>query len=229
MLVTLDDMKTFLGIPLVDITHDAFLTGQINLMSETIEAYCGRKFIRATYTQTFEADDFSIANKQFLYTFHFPLQTITEIKEVEILSDGSTEEDVLTAQEYRAHFPSGKLQRTTDTNRNYFWFQEYGRGSQVVIQYEAGYDEAPLPIQDVVFNLVAERFNKQQADVPLDFGNNVQRVAIPGVMSIDFDYTLQANERSQKFGMIIGNYANVLDSYRSERVVIGKIEDGYVS
>ncbi len=48
-------------------------------------------------------------------------------------------------------------------------------------------------------------------------------------MSIDFDYTLQANERKTGFGMILGNYVNILDQYRSERPLIGAIKENYVS
>ena len=71
--------------------------------------------------------------------------------------------------------------------------------------------------------VVDERNNKINNIAP-NFGSNVQRLSIPGTMSIDFDYTLQANERSSSFGMFLGNYINVVDYYRSERVAIGQVE-----
>ena len=227
-LVTLDNMKNYLSIPLGDLTQDAFLTSQINLMSETIENYCGRKFLTASYVQTFEAQDFEANEIQKLYLFHYPIVTITEIKEVQQLEDGSTDETIITSQEYNKHDPSARVTRTTLSNGRMSWFTSYGAASQVVITYDAGTTEAPLPIQDVVFSLVEERYNKKISGVSFDFGSDVQRVSIPGVMSIDFDYTLQSNERKSSFGMIIGNYANVLDPYRSEGRVVGRIKDNYV-
>jgi hypothetical protein len=81
-----------------------------------------------------------------------------------------------------------------------------------------------------MYELIEERYNKKVAGVALNFGSDVQRLSVPGVMSIDFDYTLQNNERDSKFGMFIKGYANVLDSFRSERSILAdSIKDGYVS
>jgi len=100
---------------------------------------------------------------------------------------------------------------------------------ELEVEYTAGYSDIPSVIEDVVFNVVEQRYNKKASGVALSFGNDVQRVSIPGVMSVDFDYTLQANERQSKYGMILGNYGNVLDPWRSERALIGEIKDNYVS
>ena len=47
-LVTLADVKEYMNIPADTDTRDAFIEGLINAHSETIEKYCGRKFIKTT-------------------------------------------------------------------------------------------------------------------------------------------------------------------------------------
>jgi hypothetical protein len=64
--------------------------------------------------------------------------------------------------------------------------------------------------------------------VALNFGSNVQRISVPGVMGIDFDYTLSTNERNNKYGMILGDYLNVFDNYRSERTLVGESEVSFI-
>ena len=68
-LVSLADMKTFLGV--VGVDDDAFLTEQLNLLSETIESYCGRIFSRLSYTQTFYADEMDTPRRE-LFLYHYP-------------------------------------------------------------------------------------------------------------------------------------------------------------
>ena len=218
MLVTLEDMKDYLGIDSGDTTYDDFLTSQINLISNAIELYCGRKLELASYTQTFYKDDFidsGLTSYKDLYLYHFPLVTLTSVDE-----DG--ESVALTdVRKQDAH----ALLRRLESDRVVSWFNCVNK---IEISYDAGYSTIPLVIQDVVFALVAERYNKKVNGIDVNFGNDVQRVSIPGVMSIDFDYTLQANERSNPYGMILGNYINVLDPFRSERVLLGEIRFNYV-
>jgi len=85
----------------------------------------------------------------------------------------------------------------------------------------AGYATIPTIILTVLDSLVQERYNKKVAGVDLNFGSDVQRVSIPGTISIDFDYSLSNNERKSSYGSIIGSYANILDDWRSERSVVG--------
>lgn len=227
LLVSLADMKTYLGI--ADGSQDDFLTNQITIVSDAIEGYCGRVFTSTSYTQTYYGQDFAQdRDMAYLFTYHYPVTTVTQIREIETLSGGSQNITVLAADEYTVHFPTGKLRKTYDTGLRRDWFTEYGFNSVTEVTYTAGYASTPSVIEDVVYNLVEQRYNKSQSGIALGFGNDVQRVSIPGVMSIDFDYTLQANERKTKFGMILGNYGNVLDPYRSERGLIGEIKENYV-
>jgi hypothetical protein len=227
MLVTLDEMKTYLGIDLIDATYDTFLTEQINIISAAIENYCGRKFNEGSYTQTYYRSDFYDGDFiDGLFLYHYPLTTITSVKEIE-RSNAVDTETVLTAEDYRAHYESGQFRRIRNGVVS-TWFSYLSTNSRIEIAYDAGYATVPYELMSVTYSLVEERYNKRVNGVELNFGNDVQRVSIPGTISIDYDYSLQTNERKTKFGMLIGNYANVLDFYRSERSVVGTIKDNYV-
>lgn len=230
-LIALADLKTCLGITGTD--DDAFLTTQINLFSSTIENYCRRKFELATYTQTFYYSDYEQDDdKRKLWLFHFPVPTITEIREITTYNGVDTSE-VLDASSYRLSKKLGRIEKISEGYpESWFngsrYFLTCGLNSRIEVDYSAGYTEVPLEIQDVMCSLIGERYNKKKAGIDVNFGNDVQRISIPGTMSIDFDYSLQANERKTRFGMILGNYVNVLDFFRSERSLIGEIKENYV-
>lgn len=223
-LVTLDEMKTYLNIPLVNTDHDDFLNREITVISDAIEGFCNRKFLLTSYTQTFYADDYpSRSERKELHLFHYPIDTITSVKEIYVSSAGNTEDNVT---DFRLHKETARLQKQ-DEGRRCNWFNCYDK---IEVAYDAGVAVAdvPTPVKEVVYALVSEKYNKDQAGIPSNFGNDVQRISIPGVMSLDFDYSLQANERDANFGMILGNYTNVLLTYRSERAVLGDIKEEYV-
>jgi hypothetical protein len=196
-LVTLAEMKTYLGITGND--DDAFLTEQIELISDTIEAYCRRKFAQASYVQTWYTDDFNYRNPREILPFHFPIISVTTLK-----VDGVTAD----SEEYRIHKPTGIIKLLSDFDHSW---------DELELTFSAGFATIPTIVKSVVYQLVEERYNKKKSGVSLNFGSDVQRVSIPGTISIDFDYSLQTNERSSAFGQILGNTLNVLDNYRSER------------
>lgn len=203
MLVSLADMKIRLGISPGTTTYDVFLTGQIALVSEAITAYCRREFELKTYLETFYFDDHYRSGHE-VKTFFFP------VKEVDSFEyDVNTQ--TLTADDYRLHKPTGTIKTGPG-----FYYCNYMK-----IQYKAGYDVIPLPIQEVVYSIVGEKYNRKVAGVDLNFGNDVQRLSVPGTFSIDFDYSKTNNDRSTDFGMILGDNLNMLDYYRSERSIIG--------
>ena len=205
MLIALNDMKNYLGVG--DASQDAFLTLQISLVSEAIEGYCQRKFSPGTYTQTFYLSDIQYTNQLPLY--HFPLIGAP------VLVEKDEEGNSFTVSDFRFHLGSGSI------------IKNFGRFFQnaktIEATYTAGYTTLPALIQNVVYALVQERYNKKTSGVSLEFGSDVQRISIPGTISIDFDYSLNNNERKSHFGSILGVHLNVLDSYRSERVVVGSV------
>lgn len=212
MLISLDDMKTYLGIDLADPSQDDFLTQQLIIISDAIEGYCARKFELATWTQTFHSDEMEEGQEKELFLYHYPVTSIVEVLEL----DGATPH---TVSEFRLRKAVGSLKKLS----NYVptdWFAGY---RAVEVQYEAGFAIIPPSIQQVVYSLVSEKYAKKVSGMGLDFGSDVQSVSIPSTLTIQFDYTLQANERKSRYGMILGNYANVLDNYRSDRAIIGTV------
>lgn len=230
MLVTLDDTKNYLGISLVDTTYDVFLNSQIAFLSEVISNYCRRIFDQTDYVEEFYIDNYDPLEDKKLWTFHYPVNSITSINEV-LTFDGVDELTLIPAEEYLVHNRSGMVERFSDYGIRQRWFQNMsiGNKARIRILYNAGYSTVPLDIQNVVFELIEERYNKKKSGISLNFGNDVQRLSVPGVMAIDFDYSLQNNERKSKYGMFIKGYTNILDVYRSERAIKGMIREEYVS
>lgn len=208
MLDTLTNVKSRLGIEVA--TYDSFLTQQIQLISDVIESYCRRKFLTDTYRQTFYREEMQSSSGK-LELFHFPVQSITSIEQDEVILDASN---------YRIHKPTGII--TGSGGFKFFTCKE------TVVEFVAGYDSCPTPVLSVLDSIVGERYNKKSSGVDLNFGSDVQRISIPGAISIDFDYSLSNNDRKSSYGTILGNNSNILDDWRSERSVIGSGKLEYV-
>lgn len=206
MLDTLANVKSRLGI--TTSADDAFLTAQITLISDTIEAYCRRSFVVDDYIQTFYRGDY--VPSRMLELFHYPLTAVATIEE-----DGIE----LDTDFYRVHKPTGRIIRTDGI----FFFS-----NETVVTFSSGLAAIPTPILSVLDSLVQERYNKKTSGLDLNFGSDVQRISIPGAIAIDFDYSLNNNERKSAFGVILGSNLNILDQYRSERAILGNSTLVYV-
>lgn len=224
-LVTLADMKTYLGETTTD--YDVFLQEQLDLYSSTIENYCGRVFSLTSYTQTYYKSDFEQDSGKKLVLYHFPSPTITSIQEITSVEGVDTNTVTLDTYQYRPNNNIGTILKINAGIVEH-WFSSLGYEDRVEVVYSAGYTTIPLEIDATVKQLVAEKYEKKKSGIPLNLGPDVQSIAIPGVLNIAYDYSLQANERKNKFGMLIGNYANVLDSFRSERALLGEVRENYV-
>lgn len=205
MLVTLEETKTYLSIPSGTTTYDNFLNQQIAVLSDSIEKYCGRKFLETSYTQTIYKDQLSSKSDKQISLLHYPLVSIDSIK-----LDG------VDVTGFRIEYEYSKLTKIEGF---------IGTGEELLIEYTAGYSDTPSPIKQSIFSLIEEKYNKLKSGVAINFGSDVQSISIPGTISIAYDYSLQSNDRKNGFGMLLGNYLNVFDMYRSERRLIGKIEE----
>lgn len=201
MLVDLTDIKEYLGV--TDGSQDDFLNQQGAMISDAIENYCGRKFLQAGYVQTFYSADFDNVVPS-LKLFHYPIIGDPTIKEDDV--------DVTNEVAFRIHRQSGTVIRPD---------MFFAGVDKVEVSFTAGYEILPPVIENVFLSILQEKYNKKVSGVPLNFGSDVQRISIPGVISVDFDYTLESNQRKNAYGTIIGSYANILDPWRSERRVIG--------
>lgn len=207
MIVTLAEAKEFLKIDPTNTSRDVFLQMQLDVITEAIENYCRRRFKAEDYVQTFYSEDYD-RRSYTIETAVYPLISVASV----------TQDGGLITDSYRVNKATGTITRPEG------WFF----GKETVISYRAGYEVVPAVVKWAALSLLQERNNKDLAGVPLNFGSDVQSVSIPGTISIQFDYTLQNNERSSSFGVILGTYANALDYYRTDRAVIGSGKLAYV-
>lgn len=218
MLVTLNEMKSYLGLSSTT-EFDSFLTTQLTIVSDAIEQYCSRKFAQANYLQTFYKEDFQYDDQaQTIPLAMYPVVSISSIKQ------RVNEADLVGVEvgEYRVSKPIGVIQKNNYSG-NFF-----SVGDILEVTYSAGYAQIPALITSVVYAIVQERYNKKINGIDLNFGSDIQRISIPGTIGIDFDYSLQNNERKTHFGSILGNHVNVLDAFRSEQAVVGSVRITYV-
>lgn len=199
MLDSLANVKSRLGIS--GTTYDTFLTQQIQMISDVIERYCRRKFLATEYQQTFYPEDNRSSTLMTLY--HYPVIEVASITQDEVAMEDSF---------FRLNKDTGIIRNLVG---QFFTYDE------TVVTYTAGYATCPAPVLEVLDGIIQERYNKKVAGIGLNFGSDVQRISIPGTISIDFDYSLESNTRKSAYGAILGNYANILDDWRSERAVIG--------
>ena len=213
-LVTLADMKTYLGITGTD--YDVFLTEQLELVSDSVEGYCNRKFAQDTYTEKVYADDITATFLKDIFLFNFPVISVTTIKEK--ANDADTGTDITA--DCRVHLPTARITNTNGLFRT---------GKLLEVEYSAGYAVVPSVVLSVVKSVVSERYNKKVNGIDLNFGSDIQSISIPGTLSIAYDYSLASNEKKSAFGNILGNNLNLLDPYRSDRAVRGGGHISYVS
>lgn len=205
-MLPLSDVKTYLGIS--GSTYDAFLTEQEALISDAIEIYCRRKFNVANYTELQYVSDYKYNTEMTLY--HYPVNTVTSIK-----LDGVVQTNYRISKMGIITFPCGVFRPNC--------------GEVYEIIYNAGFAVIPPVVKNVLLSIIQERYNKKVAGIELNMGSDIQRISIPGTISVDFDYSLQNNEENSDMGVLLGSYRNTLGYYRSERAVIGSGKVIYVS
>lgn len=224
MLVTLAEMKAFLGIQPSVLTYDSFLNEQITLISAAIEAYCKRIFSSGSYIQTIYIDDLmalNVNNLSELYLASYPLTSVTYVRE--FADEAAVTDNLYTAvTDFRVHNPTGKLTK----NLGVCWGRGgfFGYGNIVKVSFSSGFSTVPVIIQSVVKDIVQERYNKKRSGIDLNFGSNVQSINIPGTVTVQYDFSLDANQRKSPFGNILGDNLNLLDYYRSHTAVAGTVE-----
>jgi hypothetical protein len=136
-LVSLADLKIDLGIS-TD-ADDAYLQRAISRASEAIELYCGRIFAVETLKEEYAYG----YGRSGLRTSRFPVISVTSIE-----AGGRT---LMDGEDYRLDAVAGRIATMGGA-----WF-----GGPLVIEYTAGFNPIPLPIQAAVTEMVkALQFNR---------------------------------------------------------------------
>lgn len=212
MLGSVEEFCEWAGIDSESLTDEdaIFIETQLTLLDEAVRTYCRREFELKTYKQTFYSEDYYPERELQLY--QYPVKELISVEEDSV----ALTEDQL--EEIRLHKPTAILKRRSG----------FHLAMETEVTYSAGYEIIPPIIMNVIYSITQERYNKKKAGIQLSFGSDVQRVSIPGTISVDFDYSLQNNESTSRLGTILGSYVNQLNEYRSERTVIGSGKLQYV-
>ncbi len=156
MLVSLAEMKSYLGIDTSDTTYDAFLTLQLEIVSEAVEGYCGRSIELKTWTQTIYKQDWINQDKVLLY--HYPLsQQVTSITK----DDGT----LIDLDEVVNLNSIAMLRRLGDDGKflNFFFYD----CNYLEVEYEAGFAVIPAPIRSAFIVLSQKHTQKRKLELTL--------------------------------------------------------------
>lgn len=146
-LVTLDDVKSFLGI--TGATQDTLLTLLINMVTEQIETRTNRRFKDTTYTQEL----YSGIGVKTLVLKNFPITSTTVFKlEKNNAYNNTSDWEEVNSDEYWVEEETGIVTKTTVFNRGTLNWR---------VTYSAGYSEIPYDIQLLAMSLISELFNKR--------------------------------------------------------------------
>jgi hypothetical protein len=151
-LLTLDECKLLLGMSLTDTTHDAQLTLQISIYSQTVARMCNRIFAKETGVESWR----EVFDGR-LFLTHFP------VKDQDIVSVTAAGAAIAPSA-YTLERRSGKLsfRGTADAAASPWALPVY-------VTYTGGYNlptEAPLPLKQATVVLIMEaRMRMVQAQV----------------------------------------------------------------
>lgn len=131
-MITLDQLKEYLGIDSGDTSQDAYLQGLIDEISTFIETYTGRIFNQDTYT---EVKDWHW--ERILFTKQYPLNSITSVKYRKGNDFTEWFTEVIEQKDYSFR-DSGEVYFNMNLPR---WF------NKIEVVYNAGYASIPQDIQ----------------------------------------------------------------------------------
>lgn len=147
-LVTLDEAKAALGIPLDDTSQDAALTMQIEAVSVAVNNYCNRVFVVQTYQDQFRYLTNWLYPGQPLQTRQYPIVVTDGEPAVAVIENGG-ELDVALWEVYPEQ---GALYRL-DGALVAAWL-----GTTIIVDYTAGYDPVPPDIRSACLEWLGARW-----------------------------------------------------------------------
>ena len=147
-LMTLDEAKAALGIPLDDTSQDAALTMQIEAVSVAANNYCGRVFVVQTYQDTLRYVTNWLYPGQALQTRQFPIVVAEGEPQVAVIENGAELDGAL----WEVYAEQGKLYRL-DGGLVGTWL-----GTSIIIDYTAGFDPIPADVRSAALEWLGARW-----------------------------------------------------------------------
>jgi len=183
-LVTLDNVKTFLGI--TGSSKDAILEMLINMITDHIEKRTGLRFTDTTYSE----EEYDGTGVKTLSINNFPITATQAFKlEQNNAWDNSDDWEEVDTDEYWVDNDTGIITKTSVFAKSTKNFR---------ITYSAGYTTIPYDLQLLVMNLISEILNKRSSAGVLE-----ERL---GDRTVKFDVVSIIDSNSE--------YKNILANYR---------------
>lgn len=154
-LITLDDLKNYLNIPLTDTSSDAELTAMRDAAETYCETYTGRSLRQQTVTEYLNGD-----GTPFLTLHNIPIVSITSVTEMG---------NAVATTDFAADLERGILARTIGTYYPTWWLPGY---RTVTVVYEAGYSGSTVApdLQQAVLAVAREFWESQRGNLPAVVG-----------------------------------------------------------
>lgn len=155
-LVTLEELKTVLGIADTDTSQDTMLQLQIDSVSAAIDNYCSRTFVRQTYRDQIRHARNWLRMGAPLQTRQLPIATATDGTPVlTITEDGNALDPVF----FEVELGTGELYRLDSMGNMGFWCS-----SQIVVDYDAGFDTVPADVKVAALDWLNARWMQRGRD-----------------------------------------------------------------
>ena len=153
-LVTLDEAKAALGIPLEDTSQDANLAMQIEAVSVAVNNYCNRVFVVQTYQDQFRYLTNWLYPGQPLQTRQFPIVVTDGEPAVAVIENGAELDGAL----WEVYPEEGALYRL-DGALVATWL-----GTAIIVDYTAGVDPIPADIRSACLEWLGARWGNTGRD-----------------------------------------------------------------
>jgi hypothetical protein len=157
-LVTIDQAKEALGIPLDDMTRDAAVQAQIDQVSAAVARYCDRQFVVQTYRDQLRAVCSWLRWGEPLPTMQKPIAEAEGVPLITITENGAELDTLL----YEVDAERGLLYRLDGAGAVAAW-----TGTAATLDYDAGYDPIPPDVQAATLEWVNARWSAQERDPAL--------------------------------------------------------------
>jgi len=157
-LVTIDQAKEALGIPLDDMTRDAAVQVQIDQVSAAVARYCDRQFVIQTYRDQLRAVCTWLRYGEPLPTMQKPIAEAEGVPLITIMENGIE----LDPTAYEVDSERGLLYRLDSSGASAAWV-----GTAAILDYDAGWDPIPPDVQAATLEWINARWSAQGKDPAL--------------------------------------------------------------
>ena len=171
-LMTLDQAKAALGIPLTDTSQDAAIQQEIDAVSAAIHNYCDRVFVRQSYRDQIRSVCAWLPTGYPIQTQQWPIPLDNTGAPVLTVTENGT---LIDPALWEAEVETGSIYRLDTSAMMFSWTAQV-----LVLDYDGGYDVIPADVQGAALEYLTARWASRGRDPAL------RREIIPDVISQDW-------------------------------------------